>query len=275
MHTRQYQIMKDIHLSCIPATNKYRILLLCFILFFFLNCADRPELDRRYIISDQGAIVRMDTTRKDIFLVFTAHDFAEGFPVVFKVLLKHGIKASFFFTGDFYRNPEFLEVINTLRQDGHYLGAHSDKHLLYCTWEKRDSLLVTKEAFERDVMNNYAEMERFGIMKDEAHYFMPPYEWYNQRIADWTTGLGLKLINFTGGTSSNQDWTYPELGPTYISSDTIFQRITRYEARNGMKGFILLSHIGTDPRRKDKFYNRLDELVTYLLMKGYSFKRIE
>ena len=73
------------------------------------------------------------------------------------------------------------EVIT--RQEGHYLGAHSDKHLLYCTWEKRDSLLVTRETFERDVMNNYAEMERFGIMKDEALYFMPPYEWYNQQIA--------------------------------------------------------------------------------------------
>ena len=252
-----------------------KILFSCIVLFYSLKCTNLTETGTHYIIDDQGAIIRMDTTQKVIYLVFTGHDFAEGFPVVYETLSKHGIKASFFFTGDFYRNPDFKGLIDTLKRNGHYLGAHSNKHLLYCTWEKRDSLLVSKESFEEDLKDNYLEMERIGVMKKDALYFMPPYEWYNRQIADWTSGMGLKLVNFTGGTSSNQDWTYPELGSSYISSDTIFQRVIHYEKKYGMNGFIFLSHMGTDPRRKDKFYNRLDDLINYLLEQGYSFQRFE
>jgi peptidoglycan/xylan/chitin deacetylase (PgdA/CDA1 family) len=248
--------------------------------FFYLllilstGCDDKKDVTPNYIVDEHGAIVRMDTTKKTIYLVFTAHEFADGYSVIRETLSRHDIKASFFFTGDFYRADKFRELIQELKSEGHYLGAHSDKHLLYCTWEKRDSLLVSQEIFNKDVLDNYAEMEKLGITKDDAPYYMPPYEWYNLEISKWTSQLGLILFNFSGGTSSNQDWTYPELGRTYISSDTIFNRVIRYEEVHGMNGFIFLSHIGTDPRRTDKFYNKLDKLIGYLKEKGYSFSRI-
>ncbi len=244
-------------------------------LIFSLGCNEKRGSIPAFIVDDHGAVVKMDTTEKVIYLVFTAHEFADGFSVVRETLSKHDIKASFFFTGDFYRAPEFSNLIKTLKSEGHYLGAHSDKHLLYCTWEKRDSLLVTQEVFNKDVLDNYAEMEKFGISKEEALYFMPPYEWYNLQISKWTNQLGFTLFNFSGGTSSNQDWTYPELGKSYISSDAIYKKIINYEENHGMNGFIFLSHIGTDPRRTDKFYNKLDQLINYLQKKGYSFRRIK
>jgi len=37
------------------------------------------------------------------------------------------------------------------------LGPHSDQHLLYCDWDKRDSLLVTREDFRIDLQLNMAE----------------------------------------------------------------------------------------------------------------------
>jgi peptidoglycan/xylan/chitin deacetylase (PgdA/CDA1 family) len=240
-----------------------------------MGCDEKKDVNRNYIVDEHGAIVRMDTTKKTIYLVFTAHEFADGYSVIHETLSRHNIKASFFFTGDFYRTPEFRDLIRELKSEGHYIGAHSDKHLLYCTWEKRDSLLVSQEVFNKDVLDNYAEMEKFAIKKDDAPYYMPPYEWYNLEISNWTSQLGLTLFNFSGGTSSNQDWTYPELGRTYISSDTIFNRVMRYEKDHGMNGFIFLSHIGTDPRRTDKFYNKLDGLIGYLKEKGYSFSRID
>ena len=244
------------------------------IILFCLGCLTKQEKTHPYIIDDHGAIVRMDTTQKDVYLVFTGHEFADGFEIIQETLNKHDIKAAFFFTGDFYRNPSFQSLISTLKKDGHYLGAHSDKHLLYCTWEKRDSLLVTERQFRIDLENNYIEMAKFGIEKEDALYYMPPYEWYNLKISKWTADMGLTLFNFSGGTSANQDWTYPELGKTYISSDMIYSRILEYEKKFGMNGFILLTHIGTDPRRTDKFYHRLDDLIGELHSKGYSFKRI-
>jgi peptidoglycan/xylan/chitin deacetylase (PgdA/CDA1 family) len=223
-----------------------------------------------------GAITRTDKSVKNINLVFTSHEFIDGFETISSALNKNNVKASFFFTGDFYRTERFKPVIESLINDGHYLGAHSDKHILYCDWENRDSTLVTIDEYKRDVLNNYAEMEKFGIKKEDAPFYLPPYEWYNSEIAQWTNELGLILVNFTPGTSSNADWTIPEMNEKYLGSDSIYNRILRYEEKDpfGLNGFILLVHFGTHPSRTDKFYSRLDDLITSLKSKGYNFTLI-
>ena len=227
------------------------------------------------IIDDQGAVIRKDTAKRMIYPVFTGHDFDDGFQYVRDVLKDHRIKATFFFTGDFYRNTGQAELIRRLLEDGHYLGAHSDKHLLYCDWEKRDSLLVGYDVFKSDLENNYIEMKKFGISREETKWFMPPYEWYNDVISGWTREMGLILVNFTPGTRSNADYTYPEMGDRYVSSEKIMKSILTYEEKEGMNGFILLIHPGTDPRRTDKFYFHLDSLLNVLEERGYVFGRID
>ena len=54
---------------------------------------------------DHGAVVRGSRGEKKISLVFTGHEFADGYETVRKVLKKHHAPGSFFLTGDFYRNP--------------------------------------------------------------------------------------------------------------------------------------------------------------------------
>jgi peptidoglycan/xylan/chitin deacetylase (PgdA/CDA1 family) len=223
---------------------------------------------------DHGAIVRGDTTMKEIALVFTGHEFADGGDDIRSILSKAGIKASFFFTGDFYRNPEFRLLVGSLKSDGHYLGAHSDKHLLYCDWNNRDSLLVSKDEFTRDLRTNYEAMRQHGI--GNPPYFLPPYEWHNDSISAWTRTMDLQLVNMTHGTLSHADYTTPDL-PSYRSNDVIYSSIVDYEQRadSGLNGFILLSHIGTSSLRTEKFHSRLTELLVQLNERGYSFKRID
>jgi len=48
----------------------------------------------------------MDPACKDIYLAFTADEKAEGGEHILQVLEKNDIKASFFFTGNFLRNPK-------------------------------------------------------------------------------------------------------------------------------------------------------------------------
>lgn len=153
-----------------------------------------------------------------------------------------------------------------MKKDGHYLGAHSNEHLLYCSWTNRDSLLVTRDAFENDLEANYDAMKKLGIPR--APFFLPPYEWYNDSIADWTKRMGLQLINFSPGTISHADYTTPDI-KNYRSSEVIMQSIK--QSSENLNGFILLLHIGTDPKRTDKFYKRLPELVEYLKSKYYEF----
>ncbi len=167
-------------------------------------------------------------------------------------------------------------MIRRLKKDGHYLGAHSDMHLLYCDWNKRDSLLVTHSQFSFDLADNYSEMARLGMDVKKAKYFLPPYEWYNDTIAAWTKQLGLQLISYTPGTLSHADYTSPQ-DKNYRSSETIYRSIINYEQTrpSGLNGFILLMHIGAGPERTDKFYNRLPSLIKYLKQKGNQFQTVE
>lgn len=222
-------------------------------------------------------IVRGDTTVRKLSIVFTGDEFADGGEFIYTTLKEKNIKGSFFLTGNFYRNTKFKSLVERLKNDGHYLGSHSDKHLLYCDWQKRDSILVTHAEFATDLNNSYAELNKFGITKIDAHYFLPPYEWYNDSIVVWTERLGLKLINYSPGTRSTADYTYPEMGNRYVSSDDVYKSIIDFEEKSpsGLSGFILLVHIGTDPRRTDKFYLKLPQLIDELKKKGYSFVRVD
>lgn len=227
------------------------------------------DSDSRFLF-EQGAIIRGDKTEKKLALVFTGDEYADGADVIWRTLKRQRVKASFFLTGRFYRNANFKTAIQRLKGEGHFLGAHSDEHLLYCDWQERDKLLISREKFEGDLNNNYAAMRVFGITKNKTRFFLPPYEWYNRSISQWTAGMGLQLVNFSPGTRSNADYTTPDM-KNYASSQAIMQRIKEYEAQDpaGLNGFILLLHIGVAPERTDKFYNRLEELIEWLKTKKY------
>lgn len=248
-----------------------------FLLFITAAIQERPTSGKKVVRDSHGAIVRGDLSQKELALVFTGDEFADGGEIIQKVLKKNNVSAAFFLTGNFYAKPTFKSLITKLKNDGHYMGAHSDEHLLYADWVKRDSLLVSEKEFKQDLQNNYKRMAAFGIRKSDASHFLPPYEWYNSTITKWTSEAGLQLINFSSGTRSTTDYTYPEMGKRYRSSEEIYNSIMEYEAKdpNGLNGFILLIHIGTDPRRKDKFYYRLDELIKEIKNTGYDFVRLD
>ena len=223
---------------------------------------------------DQEGIVRGDTRRRTMAWVFTGDEYFEGMDRIADILSDKGVKGSFFLTGRLYRNPEARGGILRLKGEGHYLGPHSDHHLLYNDWTRRDSVLVTRDSMRRDLLANYEAMETLGI-RQRRRYFIPPYEWWDDTVAAWCREMGVQVVNFTPGTGTNADYTFPEMGATYRSSDTLVQRLLRFEARSGLSGAIVLVHIGTDPRRNDKLYERLPLLIDTLRSRSYRFVRID
>ena len=243
---------------------------------FISGSSQNPAEDRN--VYDHGGIVRTDPSKKTISLVFSAHTFVDGYDVIKKTLRKHNAHGTFFFTGVFYRTPEFAHMVEGLLADGHYVGAHSDKHILYAPWENRDSTLVDYDTLISDVAANYKEMARFGISKEDAPIYMPPYEWYNSTHSAWLKDAGITMINLTPATWLNQDWTIPDSPDfPYYSSDDLLGRLAAFEAAdpNGLAGTILLVHFGTDPRRTDKLYNRLDTFMSEQEAKGYRFTSLK
>lgn len=231
------------------------------LLFFASSISAQPIFD------NEGALIRSDTSKKKIYLCFTGHEFFDGFDYVLAVLKKHKIHASFFLTGEFVRNHE--DLVKTIGLDGHYIGAHSDQHLLYCDWLKRDSLLFSPNIIKEDISNNLKALNALGIYPD---YFMPPFEWYNKKVVAIALQLNQKTINFSPGTKSNADYTTPEM-LNYVRSDVILESIYNYESLNGMNGFHLLIHPGVSNERKDKLYFHLDSIINELDEKNYQFSK--
>ena len=221
----------------------------------------------------EGGIIRGSRDSRELSIVFTGHEYTDGAEVILETLKNQGVKGSFFLTGDFYRG--FPEISRRLQESGHYMAPHSDKHLLYTDWDNRDSTLITRNELHTDLIDNYKAMHDNGVSIEKPLYFMPPYEWYNSDISRWTKDLEVEIVNFTPGTTSNADYTTPDMA-NYRSSEVIHNNILEYEEKDeyGLNGFILLIHIGTNPKRVDKLYDRLDDLIVDLRSRGYEFVRI-
>ncbi len=182
-------------------------------------------------------------------------------------------------------------VLTRILKEGHYLGPHSDQHLLYCPWEGSKKTLVSREVFESDLKANERKIEsfesRFGFQHSEerkwaasqgrsVRYWLPAFEWYNQEIANWSRELGFTLVNFTPGTRSNADYMQDD-DPHFITSKAIFDSILKCEESDahGLNGFILLMHLGVGPGRTDKMSDRFGQLLDELQQRGYELVRVD
>jgi len=233
--------------------------------------------DKSAFTYDRGAVIRGPRDRKLITLIFTGGSFADGGTTILNELKARGIKGAFFFTGDFYRTPEFKSLIKRIRDEGHYVGPHSDGHPLYATWENPPKLIIAREDYDRDLDANFVTMSHFGIRKEEARLFIPPYEHYTQEIADWTRARGMVLFNFSPGTRTNADYMEDD-DPNYITSEDMIRSVYEKEKTDpdGLNGFIMLIHVGAGPRRtRDHLYDHLGALIDELSRRGYKFIRLD
>lgn len=224
----------------------------------------------------KGGIMRGPVSNRAVALVFTGHEHAEGAGTILRELEAHKAKASFFLTGVFLSNTNHHPIIRRIVTDGHYLGPHSDRHLLYLPWDGSTNLLVGRGEFEADLEANLRKIEDRGVARKRIRYFLPPYEHYSPTISEWTRALGLTLINLTPGTRSHADYT-GEADRNFVPSRAILESILARERTgpHGLNGFILLLHIGAGPGRADKFPPLLDGLLDELGGRGYTFVRID
>lgn len=232
-----------------------------------------------------GAITRGPRDEKRLALVFTGHEYAEGAETILNALARHHAKASFFLTGTFLENTNFSRWVERMRREQHMLGPHSDRHLLYCSWDNPPKTLVQWHEFRRDLLRNATQLDPSLTLYPgdvtwpaaaDSRYFLPPYEHYNRDIADWTRETGRTLINFTPGTRSTADYT-GEADTNFVSSQAILDSIIAKEQQDphALNGFLLLFHLGSGPGRSDKFHRRFGELLDYLAGKSYQMVRVD
>lgn len=223
-----------------------------------------------------GAIVRASRAARQLAVVFTGHEFAEGAEAILETLDRHDVRASFFLTGDFLRNEQFAPLVRRMLTEGHYVGPHSDRHRLTCDWTPQRRTLLTRDEFDADLDANLRELERFGVTRRQGRFFLPAYEHHNRDISDWTNAMGLTLVNLSPGTRSAADYTGEKDG-NFVSSQAILDSILQHESADpdGLNGFLLLMHVGAGPERTDKMHARLPELLATLKGRGYVFECVD
>ncbi len=222
-------------------------------------------------IYDKGGINRFNPAKKQITIIFTGHQYADGYSKIRKTLNKNKVKAAFFFSGDFLRKKSNASKVRKLFQEGHYIGPATNHYVRLADWNNTESSSIRKRAFLLDLKENYGALKKLGIDKQQAPFFNPPFELYNDSISRWCKETGVFLIRSTPGTYANLDYTFPEMRENYYSSKEIFDKIMQVEASKGLNGYILQFNFGVNPGRKDKFYNSLPALLENLKKAGYEF----
>ena len=233
------------------------------------------EVDARATFTyDYGGIIRGDRSRREIALVFTGGAYGDGTRDILDTLKRLHVKGGMFVTGEFLRLPNHRALLRRLVREGHYLGPHSHAHLQYADWTDRTKTLVTKKQFREDLRRNLDELRLFRRFDEKPVLFIPPSEWYNEDQVEWAREMDVLLFGITPGGGSYRDWI-PEGQNGFVPSREILDDILTYEKRDpdGLNGAIVLMHLGA--QRADKMYRLLEELVTRLRHRSYTFVRID
>lgn len=223
---------------------------------------------------DAGGIRRGSRSDRKLALVFAADEYVDGADSILQTLQSRQLQAAYFLTGRAVDAPGMREWVRRAIAAGQYVGPHSDGHLLYAPWDKRQESLVDKRRFQADLYRNLAELRELGAAAKEPVYFVPPYEWYNAQHAAWAAELGCQIVCFTPGIGSHRDFA-PEGHEAFRPTMELIQEILDYETQsaNGLNGHLLLLHLGS--ARKDKVFPKLGDLIDELLARGYTFVRID
>ena len=221
-----------------------------------------------------GAVIRIAPETRNIYLVFTADVNFNGGEAIVKELKKNKIKGSFFFTGNGLRAEANKEIIRKIIEEGHYVGGHSDSHMLIANWGNRDSLIVTYEQITEDLKKNAEALAEYGISPEDSRWFLPPYEYYNKESVFLTNSMGYRMVNYTPGIATPADYTTPDM-PNYKDSQTLINALYNFEKVEGLNGAIVLIHPGIDESRTDRLYNRLGEIIKYFKSRGYKFASLK
>lgn len=205
-----------------------------------------------------------------VHLIFSADSMFEGAPYALRVMDSLGVRGSFFFTGNFLRDTVNAPVIRRIVAGGHYVGTHSNRHLLLADWDRDRTPLVTADSMLRDLDSNYVELARFGVRREDTPWLLPPYEWAGDVHVAAYRKAGFTPVAPTTGIETYRDYTTPD-DKYYMTADSMFNQLFAYERTHPLNGAMLLIHLGTQPVRTDKLYHRLPDIIAGLRARGYQF----
>ena len=182
----------------------------------------------------------VETNEKKISISFDAAWGAEDFNKIMEILEKHGVKATFFMTGEWVE--KYPDCVKMLVEKGHDLGNHSASH--------PDMTKLTKEKQREQILQVHnAVKELTGY---EMDLFRPPYGAYNNDVIRTCYEVNYFPIQ----------WDVDSLDWKDLSATEIINKVCNHKALGS--GSIILCHNGAKYTA-----DALDEMLTQLKQQGY------
>lgn len=206
---------------------------------------------------------------KGIALTFDggAHNNLVG--TILAVLRAHGVRATFFLTGQFIEN--FPADTRRIAMAGHEVGNHTYSHAHLTTYAQN-----RRHDTRPDIDVRWLEWE---LLKTEhlfttvtgmamAPLWRAPYGEINAEIDAWARDLGYRHVGWTvrGGRTRSLDtldWVSDPRDPLYVSGKDMAQRIVTLARKPEFQGGIVLMHVGVE-RRHDRVQDELSAIVALL-----------
>ncbi len=207
---------------------------------------------------------------------YEAHEADE----ILDALRARGIKTTVFLTGLFIkRHPDITRQIVL---DGHEVGNHTMTHPHLTSFAKdfTHKLLpgVSRPFLLRELRQTEEVFKEItGV--EMAPLWRAPYGEINDTLRRWAFKEGYLHVGWTYDHGSREsldtlDWVHDTSSRFYHSSTEIKARILGFgKGSNGVRGGIILMHLGTE-RRIDRVSSILGEMLDDLTNMGYRFVKV-
>ncbi len=207
---------------------------------------------------------------KKIALTFDAGSTNRGSAELLNILREKGLRCTMFITGTFLKR--YPETVRQIVSDGHEVGNHTFNHPHLTTYTENhiqesrrnvDRAFVYRQLLRADSLFNKI------TKKHLAPYWRAPFGEYNKQILIWAAEAGYKHVGWSKHCDA-LDWVEDSTAALYRSSEEILKHFLNLEAKSGLRGKIILMHLGTD-RKNDFPYLILPALIDSLRQRGYTF----
>lgn len=224
--------------------------------FFILSFAtnDLDNVDLMKIVEEKYK------DEKVAFLTFDDGPSQKVTPKVLEVLKKYDVEATFFVLGKMVdENPEILKMIYN---DGHFIGSHGYSHNIKKLYS---SEVAFKEELQKteDSIRNALDNQNFDctLFRFPNGFSSRIYKSEKNICAKALSNIGYKYIDWNSLTNDSVQKLSRE------NSFNVFKKTSK-----GKDVLVILMHDSGD---LNKTYDVLEDIINYLLEKGYEFKSLE
>ncbi len=218
-------------------------------------------------------VYRVRTNEKSLALTFDGGWTNYGTKEILQILRENMVQCTIFLTGEFM--GRYPEQVNLIQQDGHEIANHSLEHphltMLEIDGSSKSRRNVNRNFLYRQIAG--ADSMYFSITRKKmAALWRAPYGELNDDILLWAAEAGYKHIGWSNNCDT-WDWVTDSTSSLYRTNLQILEHILGIEENGGLRGKIILMHLGTE-RRSDYPYLVLGKMIKELIGRGYKFEKV-